>query len=87
MIETPTPIATTAKNLPFKSHLLFAGTGPASLGWVRPHQSKLGAILKRALATVKCSSEDEAPLNDNSFQPFAQIFMIKADGSGQHALT
>jgi Tol biopolymer transport system component len=31
--------------------------------------------------------KDEAPLYDNSFQPFAQIFIMKADGSGQHALT
>jgi Tol biopolymer transport system component len=31
--------------------------------------------------------KDEAPLYDNSFQPFAQIFIMKADGSDQHALT
>jgi Tol biopolymer transport system component len=31
--------------------------------------------------------KDEAPLYDNSFQPFAQIFIMKADGSEQHALT
>ena len=31
--------------------------------------------------------KDEAPLYDNSFQPFAQIFIMKADGSDQRALT
>ena len=31
--------------------------------------------------------KDEAPLYDNSFQPFAQIFTMNADGSDQHALT
>jgi Tol biopolymer transport system component len=31
--------------------------------------------------------KDEAPLYDNSFQPFAQIFIMNADGSDQHALT
>src|ERR1700730_1787432 len=59
-IETPIPRARTIRNLLFKSHLLFAGTGPTSLGWVRPHLSKLDAILKRGLATVKCSSTGHA---------------------------
>jgi len=31
--------------------------------------------------------KDEAPLYDNSFQPFAQIFIMNRDGSDQHALT
>src|ERR1700680_4008330 len=62
-IETPTPRARTIRNLPFRSHLLFGGTGPAFFGTgptflvrVRPHLSDLDAILKTALATVKCAS-------------------------------
>ena len=31
--------------------------------------------------------KDEAALYDNAFQPFGQIFMMKADGSDQHVLT
>jgi Tol biopolymer transport system component len=31
--------------------------------------------------------KDEAALYDNAFQPFGQIFMMKADGSNQHVLT
>src|SRR6266853_5477555 len=61
-IETPIPRATTIKNLPFKSHLLVGETGPTSLGWVRPHLSKLDAILKTASATVKCASTQDASL-------------------------
>src|SRR5712691_4160523 len=59
-IETPIPRATTIKNLPFKSHLLVGETGPTSLGWVRPHLSKLDAILKTASATVKRASTRNA---------------------------
>src|SRR6266550_712240 len=49
-IKAPIPRARTIKNLPFKSHLLFGGTRPASLGWVRPHLSELDAILMAASA-------------------------------------
>jgi Tol biopolymer transport system component len=38
-------------------------------------------------SSARCGFKDEAPLYDNSFQPFAQIFIMKADGSVQHALT
>jgi len=31
--------------------------------------------------------KDEAPLYDNAFQPFGQIFIMKADGSDQRVLT
>ena len=31
--------------------------------------------------------KDEASLYDNAFQPFGQIFMMKADGTNQHVLT
>ena len=38
-------------------------------------------------SSARYGFKDEAPLYDNSFQPFAQIFIMKADGSDQHALT
>jgi Tol biopolymer transport system component len=38
-------------------------------------------------SSARYGFKDEAPLYDNSFQPFAQIFSMKADGSDQHALT
>jgi Tol biopolymer transport system component len=38
-------------------------------------------------SSARYGFKDEAPLYDNSFQPFAQVFMMKADGSDQHALT
>jgi Tol biopolymer transport system component len=38
-------------------------------------------------SSARYGFKDEAPLYDNSFQPFAQIFIMKADGSEQHALT
>src|SRR6202049_1360125 len=38
-------------------------------------------------ASGRYGFKDESPLYDNSFQPFAQIFIMKADGSDQHALT
>lgn len=38
-------------------------------------------------SSARYGFKDEAPLYDNSFQPFAQIFMMNADGSDQHALT
>jgi len=38
-------------------------------------------------SSARYGFKDEAPLYDNSFQPFAQIFIMKADGSGQRALT
>lgn len=31
--------------------------------------------------------KDESALYDNSFQPFAQIYVMNADGSNQRALT
>jgi Tol biopolymer transport system component len=38
-------------------------------------------------SSARYGFKDEAPLYDNSFQPFAQIFIMKADGSDQQALT
>ena len=38
-------------------------------------------------SSARYGFKDEAPLYDNSFQPFAQIFIMNADGSNQHALT
>jgi Tol biopolymer transport system component len=38
-------------------------------------------------SSARYGFKDEAPLYDNSFQPFAQIFIMKADGSDQRALT
>ena len=38
-------------------------------------------------SSARYGFKDEAPLYDNSFQPFAQIFIMNADGSDQHALT
>lgn len=38
-------------------------------------------------SSARYGFKDEASLYDNSFQPFAQIFIMKADGSDQHALT
>lgn len=38
-------------------------------------------------SSARYGFKDEAPLYENSFQPFAQIFIMKADGSDQHALT
>jgi len=38
-------------------------------------------------SSARYGFKDEAPLYDNSFQPFAQIFIMRADGSDQHALT
>jgi Tol biopolymer transport system component len=38
-------------------------------------------------SSARYGFKDEAPLYDNSFQPFAQIFTMKADGSDQRALT
>lgn len=38
-------------------------------------------------SSARYGFKDEAPLYDNSFQPFAQIFIMKPDGSDQHALT
>src|ERR1700730_12658552 len=57
-IETPIPRATINRNPRFTSHLLFGGTGPTSLGWGRLQLYKLDAILRRALATVKCASTE-----------------------------
>ena len=38
-------------------------------------------------SSARYGFKDEASLYDNSFQPFAQIFIMNADGSNQHALT
>jgi Tol biopolymer transport system component len=38
-------------------------------------------------SSARYGFKDEAALYDNAFQPFAQIFMMNADGSDQHALT
>jgi Tol biopolymer transport system component len=38
-------------------------------------------------SSARYGFKDEAPLYDNAFQPFAQIFIMNADGSNQRALT
>jgi Tol biopolymer transport system component len=38
-------------------------------------------------SSARYGFKDEAALYDNAFQPFAQIFMMNADGSDQRALT
>ena len=38
-------------------------------------------------SSARYGFKDEAPLYDNAFQPFAQIFMMNADGSDQRVLT
>jgi Tol biopolymer transport system component len=38
-------------------------------------------------SSSRAGFKDEAPLYDNSPQPYAQVFMMNADGSGQHQLT
>ena len=38
-------------------------------------------------SSARYGFKDEAALYDNAFQPFAQIFMMNADGSDQRVLT
>jgi Tol biopolymer transport system component len=38
-------------------------------------------------SSARYGFKDESANYDNSFQPFAQIFMMRADGADQHALT